>query len=1033
MAKTTVTARFNLSDETLVKGLKLTWPDGSTAWKDVSAEGTTSATIKIPSERPVASNGTFTGWQASNGTVYQPGDSVTYYNTTGTNQAYLGIFHPAGTVNSSGSSGGSTNPPVNPPSTTTFSLAFYGNGGTGVPSPVTSQGAGYVTIPYGTPVRTGYTFKGWSTSAYGSAQYQAGNSYYLSSNATLYAVWEANQSSGGSSGGSVTVSDIVTCRFQDSATGNFSLQSYTIPQNSGMTITLPSSLSGSTKKLVGWAYAPIRGSRVNYGLGASFYLTGDMGYTNTLYGPNNYVWFYAVFEEPKKTYTVTFNANGGSCSVSTRSITEGNTIGSLPNATRTGYTFKGWYDRSSGGNAITSSTVVRGNMTLYAQWTATPLSTPTISASPSKVKRGKDISVRWSLYGANIVFTVDSDYNSSGLWNDFQYRTSATSGTYTTSKSFNSVRFRVQARNTSTGAVSDWAYSNTVTVDKGSAPTRPGSCTVRSNENDKTTIFSNSTAQRYYDVSWTNSTDPDDDLVGYQVQYRTSKNQTWTDRSQNPYSKTILNRQYLCSELAGCTWVQYRVRAVDDFSQYSEWRESSQVTVSALSAPEWAGTGWIKYPVPEAESVREGEAFKIQWGTATDKDNDLYKYVLAREDNQNGNWTSHTFTLLAKNVRNGQPEWTDVINNSTVNKIRYRVYAEDQTQRRTTTITGGIINVTHNTPPQAPEWIRAQVEQIAIDEGHPYQMLPVKGGEYNRISWAAAKDAENNVNGYQLERSLDGEVFQVIKGFDEGTSLMDLFFNDLIPKSNTERHDTVQYRVKARDAYGEESPYMMSRSYNISNNSAPQVMGEYSNAEYAGTFEHGFPVIYSVTDEEGDTVDLELAVYDNGAKIKELLHTSVTTPYEGVYVINDNEFSELPMHRLTIRITAKDHEGEGRYWFDFTRKGTWATVTLRTPMRYPEPITACRFTHFEGQFPPDCKLIVEVTNNANDPQGGYWEDCTQYVFTDRTYYFENQIATYGPAFNFRVRAERGPSGMSGYFSKIQGYFETATAKGSEFG
>lgn len=923
---------------------------------------------------------------------------------------------------SGGDSGGSTTP-----SAPTYRLTFNGNGGTGCPVGDYRSGAGPMAIPNVVPKRTGYTFKGWSTTQNGTAQYQPGGSIYLTSNVLLYAVWELN--SGGSGG--TTVSQIITCRFQDSTTGAFDLKSYTIPMNGSTTITLPTSMSGigSSRKLVGWAYAPIRGSRVNYALGASFYLNGDMGYTNTLYGPENYVWFYAVFEEPKKTYTVTFNANGGSCSISTRQVTEGNTIGSLPNATRSGYTFKGWYDRSSGGNVITSTTTVRGNMTLYAQWTATPLNTPTISATPSKVKRKGTINVRWSLYGSNIVFTVEYELNGSGVWNSFQYESSATSGTYTTLSTFNSARFRVRARNTSTGAYSDWAYSNTVEVDKGSAPTRPSSCTVRSNENDPTTIFTNSKVTQY-DVSWTNSTDPDDDLDGYELQMRTSKNQTWQAVSGR-YGITPLYTKRPCSALVGAIWVQYRVRAFDQFQQYSEWRESSQVTVSALNAPTWNGTGWIKYPVPEAESVREGEPFKIQWSSAIDKDGDLYRYVLAREDNENGNWTTHTFSLLAKNVVNGQPEWTDVIKSSTINKIRYRVYAEDQTQRTTTTITGGVVTVLHNTAPEAPEWIRALVEQNAIDEGHPYQMLPLKGGEYNRVLWAPAKDVDNNVVGYQLECSLDGELFKVIKGYDEGTAPMDLYFNYFIPKSQTERHDTAQFRVKAKDAYGEESPYIMSRSYNISNNQAPEVVGEHSNAEYIGTFDHGFPILYSVTDEEGDSVDLEIAVYDGNAKIKELFHATVPTPYEGRYDLNEDEFYELPMHRLTIRITARDREGEGRYWFDFTRRGTWATLTLRDPVRYPDPIVACTFTHLEGQFPPDCKVLIEVTNNANDPLGGYWEDCTEYVLSDRTYYFENKIATYGPAFNFRMRFERGPSGAGGYVSRVLGYFDTATEKGPE--
>ena len=72
------------------------------------------------------------------------------------------------------------------------------------------------------------------------------------------------------------------------------------------------------------------------------------------------------------TYTVTFNANGGSVSTSSKTVTYGSTYGTLPTPTRTGYTFAGWYTAASGGSQVTSSTPVTtaSNHTLYAHWTA---------------------------------------------------------------------------------------------------------------------------------------------------------------------------------------------------------------------------------------------------------------------------------------------------------------------------------------------------------------------------------------------------------------------------------------------------------------------------------------------------------------------------------------------------------------------------------------------------------------------------------------------------------------------------------------
>ena len=78
-----------------------------------------------------------------------------------------------------------------------------------------------------------------------------------------------------------------------------------------------------------------------------------------------------VYTYSNKTYTVTFNANGGTTPTASKSVTNGSTYGTLPTPTREGYTFNGWYTAASGGTRITSSNTVNltANQTLYAQWT----------------------------------------------------------------------------------------------------------------------------------------------------------------------------------------------------------------------------------------------------------------------------------------------------------------------------------------------------------------------------------------------------------------------------------------------------------------------------------------------------------------------------------------------------------------------------------------------------------------------------------------------------------------------------------------
>lgn len=69
-------------------------------------------------------------------------------------------------------------------------------------------------------------------------------------------------------------------------------------------------------------------------------------------------------------YTVSFNANGGSCSSSTKSVTKSGVYGTLPTPSRTGYDFIGWYTAKEGGTLITDSSQVSitSNQTLYAHW-----------------------------------------------------------------------------------------------------------------------------------------------------------------------------------------------------------------------------------------------------------------------------------------------------------------------------------------------------------------------------------------------------------------------------------------------------------------------------------------------------------------------------------------------------------------------------------------------------------------------------------------------------------------------------------------
>ncbi len=69
--------------------------------------------------------------------------------------------------------------------------------------------------------------------------------------------------------------------------------------------------------------------------------------------------------------TVTFNANGGTTSETTRYIANGKQIGTLPTASRSGYEFNGWFTEKTNGTEINANTIINEDITFYAHWNKT--------------------------------------------------------------------------------------------------------------------------------------------------------------------------------------------------------------------------------------------------------------------------------------------------------------------------------------------------------------------------------------------------------------------------------------------------------------------------------------------------------------------------------------------------------------------------------------------------------------------------------------------------------------------------------------
>jgi len=83
---------------------------------------------------------------------------------------------------------------------------------------------------------------------------------------------------------------------------------------------------------------------------------------------------------PPVTYTVTFNANGGTPSPDTQTVISGNTATKPTAPTRTGYTFAGWFAPGSTATFDFANTPITAELTLTAEWT---INTYTVTFDPN--------------------------------------------------------------------------------------------------------------------------------------------------------------------------------------------------------------------------------------------------------------------------------------------------------------------------------------------------------------------------------------------------------------------------------------------------------------------------------------------------------------------------------------------------------------------------------------------------------------------------------------------------------------------------
>jgi hypothetical protein len=384
------------------------------------------------------------------------------------------------------------------------------------------------------------------------------------------------------------------------------------------------------------------------------------------------------------------------------------------------------------------------------------------------------------------------------------------------------------------------------------------------------------------------------------------------------------------------------------------------------------------------ENISGGSTITISWGASTDPDGNLEGYIVERSDNGGSSW-SQIYQGNATSTQNSVAYGTQ--------SVMYRVKAYDSNGEQSGYRTSSQVEVINNTAPSAPPSISVPTE--------------VKGGSTLQITWSASSDTEGNVSGYVLERKVDeGEWTQVLK--DNVLS-----FTDTITKG----WGTVAYRVKAYDAYNAESAWTTSQTRTVNNNTAPTITCDYEDNQNLGTKTSGFTVSYSVNDE--DAADSVTVTEKMDGVVKRTF--TATKSQNNSFAVTGEYFMKLLNGNHTMVIEASDGKETTTLTLTFAKKVVKAVITLETPMDADAKISICAIT-VTGHIPTDADYTVEVTNNAKD-DSPVWEDCTVEAKAGRNYLFQNDTATNGFAFNFRVTAERGDSDVGGYITSIQGGFQ----------
>ncbi len=214
---------------------------------------------------------------------------------------------------------------------TSSTVTFNANGGSvSETSKTVYYNQAFGALP--TPTRANYNFAGWYTAASGGTQITAETFVTALANQTLYAHWTP--------------------------------KTFTVTYDANGGSVSPSSKTLTFGDALGTLPTP---TRANYNFAG--WRLSDGTAVNASSKPGTAANFTIYANWTPKTFTLTYDAKGGSVSPGSKTLTFGDSLGTLPTPTKANYDFAGW--KLSNGTAVSASTVPSSatNLTVYASWT----------------------------------------------------------------------------------------------------------------------------------------------------------------------------------------------------------------------------------------------------------------------------------------------------------------------------------------------------------------------------------------------------------------------------------------------------------------------------------------------------------------------------------------------------------------------------------------------------------------------------------------------------------------------------------------